>query len=430
MPQTLASLVLVLLLFPGNASRAEVKAHSISTSRQFIIYGASIRVRGAIGDLAETTKKNLLGLLASSDAWKTPIVLNLEVPQANLPELAPLHLDFSQTGAGLKIQLDLLVNDNLSGRQVQREILRAILLEIIYRHRPGIAAGSRYVTPPDWLIDGLLPLMPGHDTDEDAQLLATLLAKERLMPLDELVRQRIDQLDLPSQKIHDAYSMALVQLLLDSPDGRRKLMEYIIDLPDAPNDAYADLRVHFPLTLGRSAEKSWSLSVAHLSAADRYEILSAAETEMRLDRILHFPITDDHGHSQQYSLGDFPNFLTLPGAPAALRRVAQQLLLLAARANPSYHDTVQEDYQIALLLARGQTHGIKERLARVASYRDVVEEGNAAIDDYMNWYEATQLKTMSGAFSALLQNASETDAPPRRRDPISVYLDSIEAQLK
>ena len=49
--------------------------------------------------------------------------------------------------------------------------------------------------------------------------------------------------------------------------------------------------------------------------------------------------------------------------------------------------------------------------------------------DYLNWYEATQTKTMSGAFSQLLEAAKSADAPqPRRRDPISVYLDSIEVE--
>ena len=85
-------------------------------------------------------------------------------------------------------------------------------------------------------------------------------------------------------KLHDAYAMALLQLLLDAPGGRRQLAQFIADLPAAPNDALADLRAHFPETLGRSPGKWWALSVARLSASDRYETLSATETAARLDR--------------------------------------------------------------------------------------------------------------------------------------------------
>jgi len=61
----------------------------------------------------------------------------------------------------------------------------------------------------------------------------------------------------------------------------------------------------------------------------------------------------------------------------------------------------------------------------------MVERQLRGIDDYLNWYEATQLKTMSGAFTELLKvpGAAE-DSPVRRRDPISVYLDSIEQEMQ
>ncbi len=61
--------------------------HSTSPSRQFVIYGAGAKVRGAISGLAEQTKTDLLGLLRQRDDWKTPVVINLQSQQSNLPEL-------------------------------------------------------------------------------------------------------------------------------------------------------------------------------------------------------------------------------------------------------------------------------------------------------------------------------------------------------
>jgi hypothetical protein len=53
------------------------------------------------------------------------------------------------------------------------------------------------------------------------------------------------------------------------------------------------------------------------------------------------------------------------------------------------------------------------------------------IDDYMNWFEATQSKTTSGVFVDYFRTAAGTaERQRRRRDAISVYLDSIEEQTR
>lgn len=65
----------------------------------------------------------------------------------------------------------------------------------------------------------------------------------------------------------------------------------------------------------------------------------------------------------------------------------------------------------------------------MASYRAVVERQAGEIDDFLNWYEGTQAKTMSGTFSQVIDPARAAgETVPRRRDPISVYLDSIEME--
>jgi hypothetical protein len=424
------SLIAVAICLTAGAVFPAGKPLSTSASRQFLVYGTEVSIRGAMCDLAERTKSNLLRLLGLRDNWKTPLVVNLDYPRANFPDAASAQLDVSQLGFGLKLQLNLLVTAELRGRAVQRELLRTILIEMMYRDRGNIAAGTLYVTPPDWLVDGVLELQPGNDSDDDAQLLQAIVARKRITPLDDFLRQRRSQLDAPSRKLYDAYSMALLQLLLDSPGGRPRLARFIADLPDAPNDEMANLRAHFPETLGQSLRKWWTLSVAHLAATDRYETLSAAETAARLDRLLRFSITAPGGTQRDYSLGEYEVFRKLPAHRAVLERISQQLLLLSARAHPSYRAIVQEDYELASLLARDKTRGVRERFERVASSRGVVERQKDVIADYLNWYEATQAKRMSGAFSQLLDAAKAADeAQLRRRDPISVYLDSIEMEM-
>src|SRR6266513_4642470 len=119
--------------------------HSVSPSRQFVIYGADAELRGAVSNLAERTKADLLLLLRQRDNWAVPIVVNLQPEQANLPEIPPAALRFSQTGFGLKIQLDLTIGESIDAALVERELLRAILLEIIYRSQPDVAPGTAFV---------------------------------------------------------------------------------------------------------------------------------------------------------------------------------------------------------------------------------------------------------------------------------------------
>ncbi|HEY2711056.1 MAG TPA: hypothetical protein VGI60_00970 [Chthoniobacterales bacterium] len=196
------------------------KPRSTSTSRQFVVYGNDVAMRGAICDLAEKTKAHLLNLLDLRDNWKTPLVVNLDYPQANFPEAPSSSLQVSQLGYGLKLQLNLVVTSDFQACDVQREVLRAILIEMMYRDRGDLPAGTPYVAPPDWLPDGILGLQPGSDWDENAQLLRRFITENRIAPLDVIVRQKRDQLDSTSRKLHGAYSQALIQLLLDAPGGR------------------------------------------------------------------------------------------------------------------------------------------------------------------------------------------------------------------
>src|ERR1051326_220111 len=231
--------------------------HSTSPSRQFVIYGADAKARGAISGLAEQTKTNLLGLLRLRDDWKTPVVVNLQPQRANVPEIPPADLRFSQTGFGIKLQLDLTISKNVDVSLVERELLRAVLLEMIYRKQPHITAGTVLVEPPDWLIDGALALAPGSDR---GPLIEALANTEKPLPLEKFIRQRRGLLDSTGRTLYGAYAFALVQTLLDGKNGGAQLAKYIDHLADDSNDPIADLKAQFP-SLGDDAERTWQLAL-------------------------------------------------------------------------------------------------------------------------------------------------------------------------
>ena len=412
--------------------RAAPPEQSISTSRQFIVYGTEVAVRGAICDLAERTKRDLLDLLDQRDAWATPIVINAQYPQANLPELPRLAVNLSQTGFGLKLQLDLTIDAAISRQEMRRELLRVLLLELIYRGHSNIPAGTAYVSPPDWFLDGVPAQQSDMPPDRVSNFLAMPVAARAVMPLEKFLQQRPELLDGPGRLLHRAYSIALVDLLSHAPEGRARLARFIVNLRSSGNDPMEELRKHFPGLLGPGdgAERVWERHIARLATPQPYQLLTSAETERRLDEALRLKISD-RGVEKAYQLAEFPKFLKHPSAKMLLAVLAQDLGQLATRANPIYRPIISEYSKITALLARRKTKGLTIRLERLRAARQEVAAQMREIGDYLNWFEATRLSGPSGAFADYMKAAESAARPLKsRRDPISIYLDALETHFE
>jgi hypothetical protein len=404
---------------------------SVSTSRQFLVYGADLRLRGAICDLAERTKREVLRVIDQRDEWVTPIVVDTHYPQANWPERPRAALIFSQTGFGLKLQLDLTIASDANQPEIRHELLRAILLEMLYRHKTDVRPGAAYVPPPDWLLVGI-PLQQAEiDAPRWADLLRAPVAAKKVLPLVEVLRQRYDQLDESGRSLYRAYSFALVQFLTGTPDARARLARFVADLPAASNDPMADLGRHFPaLGNAKAAEKAWSSLVTALTAAPSFQWVSAEEANRKLDEILVVGISTA-GVDKKYQLEEFPKFIRSASAKVALVRCSRELSILAARANSIYRPMICEYASIAMLLARDKTRGMAERLARLSASRRSISARIGEIEDYLNWFEVTKSREMSGAFDGYRKAAEAAAQPgPRRGDPISVYVDVLEAEFQ
>ena len=422
-----AIFILLSIFVSSQSLPAATLARSMSPSRQFIIYGANTTLRGAVSELAEQTKANLLALLRQPDGWKTPIVVNLQSAQANLPEIPPAALRFSQTGFGLKLQFDLTIAEKIDATLVERELLRAILLEMIYRSEPDVAPGTAFVEPPDWLLEGVLALTPGRDR---GPLVEALLVSVKRMSLEKFLQQRPALVDSPGRLLYRAYSLSLVQLLVGGIDGHLRLARYIHNLSRASNDPLADLKAQFPL-LGENVEKTWQSAVARLGDAQSYQLLTFAESEQRLNELLRVKTPDAGKSPTQAQLGDLAQRKPSVAEKTALNELSQNLVLFTIRANPVMRPIVREYQQIAELLARGKRKRIIQRLARLQiTHTQLVARMND-VDDYMNWFEATQSNSRSGVFADYLKAAADSQIPaPRRRDALSVYLDSLAEQFE
>jgi hypothetical protein len=402
----------------------------VSPSREFVIYGADATVRGRISELAEQTKSNLLALLRRHDEWKKPVVINLQPQQANLPEIPPANVRVSQTGFGVKLQLDLTVSRDLDALLIERQLLRAILFEMIYRDESDLAAGTTLVEPPDWLVEGALALTPGRQRESLVEALSTT---DKEKSLEEFLGQRFDLLDSAGRMLYRAYSVALVQLLLDEGGGRARLARFISNLSHASNDPVADLKACFP-QLRDDVEKKWRSTVARLSEHQIYQLLTFAESERRLDELLQIKISDasrNRGRPKPANLSELSRRKLSPEEKAAVNDMSQALLLLVGTAHPVLRPVAREYQQIAALLIRGKRRGIAKRVSYLDGTRKELAARMGDIDDYMNWFEATQMENQSGAFSDYLKAANQSQvSAQRRRDPLSVYLDALEDQIE
>jgi hypothetical protein len=302
---------------------------------------------------------------------------------------------------------------------------------MMYRGEPDLPAGDVYLSPPDWLVEGILMLVRARDGDSSGDVLGTIVGSSQITSLDEILSQRVDLLEAAPLQIFRAYAMALVRLLADAPSGREQLSHYIDDLWQASNDPASDLRSHFPSipANAQEAEKWWRQSIIRFPVAHGYEALSADETRARLDQLLKITLPTPKGLQQDYRFDDFDRFPKSPSRAAVLRRRSQELMLLSAQSHPIYRPIVQEYQAIAALLSKNKTHRIARRLAGVEGYRREIDDQMRDIDDYMNWFEATQLSASSGAFSDYLQGVRAVAEPEPRRREVAGLLQAAASDL-
>lgn len=410
---------------------------SVSQSGQFIVYGSDIRLRLSVTSYAETFKRDVTGMLGQGDHWKMPIVMTLRRPGATDSTRQLTRVQLIQTEGGWKVEVEAMLRDG-EFRQVRfpQLIIRAILTEMAYRdHPPEI--GSIYPEPPSWLVEGLAQNIQRQATGTapNGALFRQLIETGRIPKIADFLKSNVAAMDATSLAVHGAFASSLVDLLVNTPGGQASLVRMIKGLPDYDGDPVATLLQYFP-TLGNPAglEKWWTLGLARYSTADSHNALSIPESNARLTSLLTLSVVTDEKKKTKadFTLEDYKAMLKHPGAKAALYDQISQFALLMAQAHPLLRPVVQEYQRIVMNLAQGKTRGAAEALRAIADYRTLIVERMDKIDDYLNWYEATQMPEQSGAFADFMQNAKalENQPPPKRNDAISKYIDQLQREFE
>lgn len=417
-------------LFALLATAVAVNPRQRTDSGQFTIYCEDANLRRQVASFAVRTKDETLALIGVADQWKRPIVVTLALDAASAsPAKNPATVRVVESAVGMKIEIVVRVGKEPADVNLQKHLIRAVLLE--YMYRGGMKQDATYAEPPWWIVDGAVELFRQRENGTEPHFFRTLIETNKLPPIASFLAERPDELGPTALAVDRSLAMCLVQLLTEQPDGRRRLASFIRHWSEGDDDPIAALGREFPALAGGAPtlQKWWTLNVARFAAADRQQILSAEETDRRLAALLQFDIPRKDGTVQRFAVSDFSEYLKLPASRQVLAAQRTGLVTLSAKANVLLRPVLSEYDECFVSLARGKTRGIHDRLERTARLREAVTRRAGEIADYLNWFEATQMGSRSHAFDNYLKTANElSDHEAKRRDPIARYLDEIERE--
>jgi hypothetical protein len=426
----------VLLWFgQGAVQGVDLRNRSTSTSGQFTVYCDDRTLRWRVVSFVEETKREVLTVLKDQDRWRIPVVVSLELKATPTTGKGPVRLHWVPTTVGPKIDIQVTVGEDPAAVHLQKHIIRAVLLEIAYRQHQE---ATQVIEPPWWLVEGILHAMYQRTYGPDSDLFQSIVKAEHLPQVDRLVSAPPMELGETGKIVDRACAYALVQALLEMPEGSANLTRFISTWSTSRGDALAHLRKHFPAAAesDEALAKWWSLQLARFSAANRFRALNVSESEVELGKLLDFEVPmDKSGKFQRFPIRQYERFQKLPAARGVLQAQGAMVAALGARVHALYRPFIMEYSRIYSLLAEGKG-GKKtgEELDRLELDRIQLLQQMQKITDYLNWYEATQIPQGTSPFESFLRLAKRDEQIPEPvPEPsilISEYLNALEAEFR
>jgi hypothetical protein len=422
-------------------------------------------------DEAEATRRVVAPESRTEPSFSFPIVLQIREASALRPGLPTVWSAISQTPDGFRFEVNLVPqNDAVPGPLLRQELVRCILAEILLRRHAAIDMSGRDIPPPDWLLHGVLELLDYQALGRPSEAFSAVFHLGRVLSIDDIFAAEPRDMDSVSRMIYRSSCCGLLLLLMEQENGARHLAELFKILALMPGeDATAIARTYPQLaSSGNSLGKWWSLQLATMAQPGMDELLDTHETERELAKALVLEIPpepaaeekpskggalskifgrkkkkDDPapktgeagaapGAASEYPITEYARILQRKDRAEILARVDLALRKLALRAHPLYRPVVGE-YRS---LVKALTEGKKEKetagtLANLASLRRKLQRDMQRVEDYLDWYEATQGEGLSNAFEEYLRTAEDLARPRApRRDSLSRYLNLIEQEYQ
>ncbi|TAE74905.1 MAG: hypothetical protein EAZ84_10225 [Verrucomicrobia bacterium] len=180
----------------------------------------------------------------------------------------------------------------------------------------------------------------------------------------------------------------------------------------------------------QSLAKWWALTLAKLVEPKLSEVLSIRETEEALVAGLTFHGRDASGKPVKRGIEEWRSLVELDPADRVedLRVAGEALTRLSYRCFPSYRPMLAEYQRILRELGAGGNPELDSRLAELAEQRRVRVERALRARDYMDYFEISRARDLSGEFDDYLRLKQELELRPRtaRKDRISLRLDTMQ----
>jgi hypothetical protein len=422
---SMASLV---AMAQSKLQQPEPLQRSVSSSQQFVIYHSDRALRSRLARKAEDLKEQWLQRSRLGNDWKSPIIIQV-LPLRRMESLPIRTALYESDGGALKVQIDACDSASLNSADFDREVFRALFLEYAYRNVPP-KAGKTFHQPPAWLIEGIYEDVVARQEGVATGLYESLIKDESPPKLEAFLKERPEMLDATSRAIYSARALGLFRALLRTQDGAKHLAEYCSSLPFVSPADGTKLLEKFPGLSEQPAtlSKLWMLSLADASASNRVMPMSAGETHERLSLILEITAPKDP-RAPQSGVVTGPEGLQAVARTDSgryvLRQKAEDLLRLEVRAHPLFRPIVEEYRLIAGQLAAKPRRNLETRIRKNMQLQRAVVQRVGEMEDYLNWFEAARLDTPSRGFDSTIHDSS---LRIRRDDPLSRYLDDVEAR--
>lgn len=399
---------------------------AVTTSGQFVVYSKDAEWRSNVSRRAEAARDAWDRWLGNPGRSPQPIIIQDLRTQAR-PRGNPRALSAVYEGDGgvPKVQVDVYDASLLSGEDFEVELFRAMALEWTYRGKT-LRAGKSIRQAPDWVVEGMAEEFRVKRSGPPDGVYAAVIRSDRPPKLEDFLRSRPMAMSATSMTIFRAQALALLRALDQTRERGGGLGRFLAGL-DEGDASLKSLLAAFPSleddagTLGRL----WTLAMARGTSARNTDALSVAETNRRLDEIFAVSALKDAKRPEEGTVtgpAALPLIARGEGGPFIMRQKAAELLALEMRAHPAMRPVINEFRTAADLLADKPRRNVQKRLEEASNIRELLAQRTGGVGDYLNWFEATQLDTLSQAFLEV------TDPPeaPDRTDPLTRHLDAIE----
>lgn len=410
----------------AEARETALATKTTSASGQFVIYSKDPTRRMNLSQRADDARVQWLQKIGNDGSYNHTIIIQDSIgaakPRNNAGAVTGI---FEGDGGAMKVQVDIYDASVLRNQALEMEIYRALALDWIYRNHPP-KAGKAFHSPPPWLLEGLCEEKRIKENGSPAGVYATLLKSTNPPRIEDFLKAKPELMEATSLTLYRTQALALLKTLQQLPEGPKGLVAFLDSLAENDADlkgllaAYPSLE-NSPSRLG----KLWTLSIARNSASKGTEPATIGETVRALKELLDVSAPLD---PKKPALGKatgaaaFPAIARSEGGPYLMRLKSAEFMTLEFRAHPLLRPVIEEYRNITTQLASKPKKNLSKQIEETGKILDLLLQRSGQVDDYLNWFEATQLDTLSENFLEV----TSPPAVPKRTDPLSLHLDAIE----